>query len=208
MKTALLLAASAAALLTASSTLAAGDPAKGQAAYATCAACHGQNGEGNQAMNAPRLAGLAAWDLTRQLQNFKSGARGADAKDTYGAQMRPMAMTIPDAQALDDLVAYIGTLQAPPAAPTITGNADAGKAAFAVCAACHGMNGEGIQAMNAPKLSGQHDWYVARQLQNFKAGIRGTAPGDVFGTQMRPMAMTLADDTAINNIAAYIATLK
>ena len=51
-------------------------------------------------------------------------------------------------------------------------------------------------------------WYVARQLKNFKSGIRGTKSGDMFGMQMRPMAMSLANDEAINNVAAYIATFK
>ncbi|HIA33474.1 MAG TPA: cytochrome C, partial [Candidatus Lambdaproteobacteria bacterium] len=33
-------------------------------------------------------------------------------------------------------------------------------------------------------------------------------PKDSYGQQMRPMAMTLPNDAAINNIAAYISTLK
>ena len=40
---------------------AAGDPAKGKALYATCASCHGANGEGNQALNAPAIAGQKEW---------------------------------------------------------------------------------------------------------------------------------------------------
>jgi len=43
---------------------------------------------------------------------------------------------------------------------------------------------------------------------NFKNGIRGADSKDTYGQQMRPMAMILADDAAINNIAAYISTLK
>ena len=48
----------------AASVQAAGDPAKGQALYATCASCHGANGEGNQALNAPAIAGQQDWYLT------------------------------------------------------------------------------------------------------------------------------------------------
>ncbi|MEE8157339.1 MAG: c-type cytochrome, partial [Gammaproteobacteria bacterium] len=59
-----------------------------------------------------------------------------------------------------------------------------------------------------PALAGQHDWYTVRQLQYFKDGIRGTASGDTFGAQMRPMAMTLADEQAMKDVAAYINTLK
>ncbi|HET9025867.1 MAG TPA: c-type cytochrome, partial [Burkholderiaceae bacterium] len=39
------------------------DPAAGQALYAVCAACHGAEGEGNPAMNAPKLAGQGPWYL-------------------------------------------------------------------------------------------------------------------------------------------------
>ena len=56
-------------------------------------------------------------------------------------------------------------------------------------------------------LSGQHDWYLVRQLQNFKGGIRGGS-GDSFGAQMVPMASLLADEQAMKDVAAYIGTLK
>ena len=64
------------------------------------------------------------------------------------------------------------------------------------------------KALNGPRLSGQHDWYLVRQLQNFKSGIRGGDSKDAFGAQMRPMAALLADEQAMKDIAAYIATLK
>ena len=89
-----------------------------------------------------------------------------------------------------------------------SGDATKGKAAYAVCAACHGANGMGNKALNAPAIAGQNDWYIVRQLYNFKNGIRGADPKDSYGQQMRPMAMILADDAAINNVAAYISTLK
>ena len=68
------------------------------------------------------------------------------------------------------------------------------------CAACHGANGEGNLALNAPKLSGQGAWYLERQLRLFKQGARGTHEKDVFGKMMAPMAATLADDAAIANV--------
>lgn len=196
------------ALVFASNAMAAGDAAKGKAAFATCQTCHGVNGEGNQALNAPRLAGLDDWYMVRQLQNFKAGARGSHAQDTYGAQMKPMAMTLANDQAIEDVVAHVKTLNAATPAPSVMGDAAAGKSAFAVCQGCHGANGEGNKAMNAPRLNGQHGWYLARQISNFKAGIRGADPKDAFGAQMRPMSMTLADEKAINNVVAHIQTLK
>lgn len=88
------------------------------------------------------------------------------------------------------------------------GDAAKGKALYGTCAACHGQNGEGMEALNAPKLAGQQDWYLLRQLQNFKAGIRGTNPKDTYGMQMAPMAQTLANDAAMADVVAYIKTLK
>ena len=77
-----------------------------------------------------------------------------------------------------------------------------------MCAPCHGARGEGNIAFNAPRLIGQHDWYVVQQLVNFRDGLRGTKLEDTFGMQMRPMAMTLMNDEAVRNMAAFIASLK
>lgn len=184
-----------------------GDAERGKTAFVICAACHGQNGEGNQAMNAPANGGQDEWYVSRQLQNFRAGTRGSHAEDVYGAQMRPMAQTLADDQAVADVAAYVATLPAPSPATTIEGDAAAGKNAYAICIACHGANGEGNVSLNAPRLSNQHDWYIVRQLQNFKKGVRGAHKGDVYGAQMRPMAMVLANDQAINDVTAYISTL-
>lgn len=186
----------------------AGDPAAGKAAFAVCAACHGQNAEGNRAMNAPRLAGQEGWYLRRQLDAFKAGHRGTQPGDTFGMQMRPMASAVATPAAVDNLLAYIGTLKPAAGAVSVKGDANAGKAAYAVCAACHGAKAEGSEQMGGPGLATQDDWYLVRSLQNFKKGLRGYSPQDTFGRQMAPMAATLADDTAINNVVAYIKTLR
>jgi len=180
----------------------------GKTLYGVCASCHGPDGGGNKALNAPRISGQKAWYVARQLANFKSGIRGSHEKDIYGQQMRPMSMTLANDQMVADVSAYVNTLKSPASPPTIKGDAAAGKAAYAICASCHGANGEGNKALNAPAIAGQNDWYIVRQLYNFKNGIRGADPKDSYGQQMRPMAMILADDAAINNVAAYISTLK
>ena len=196
-------------IMTAENASAAGDPAKGKAAYAVCAACHGANGMGNKALNAPRIAGQEPWYLERQLNNFKGGIRGAHPKDPYGMQMRPMALTLANDQAVSDMAAFLSSMPVSKSSEsTVKGDATAGKASYMICQTCHGPKGGGNKALNSPKLSGLQDWYIVRQLKNFKAGIRGTKSGDLFGMQMRPMAMTLANDEAINNVAAYIATFK
>ena len=87
------------------------------------------------------------------------------------------------------------------------GEADAGKGLYAPCVACHGSQGEGNPALNSPALGGQDPAYIERQLRHFKSGVRGAEPRDTYGMQMRGMAGTLADDAAIANVSAYIATL-
>ena len=185
-----------------------GDAEKGKALFVVCMACHGANGEGNALLNAPVNGGQDEWYVVRQLNNFRAGVRGAHPDDIFGAQMRPMALTLPNEQAVNDVAAYVATLPVPELVATVEGNVEAGKKAFIVCVACHGANGEGNVSLNAPRLSGQYDWYINRQLENFKAGIRGTDPKDIYGAQMRPMAMVLATDEQVLDVTAYIATLE
>lgn len=186
------------------STRVAANPAAGQAAYAACAACHGAHGEGNVALNAPKLSGQSPWYLERQLLLFKTGARGTHEKDVYGRMMAPMAATLADDAAVANVVAYIASLPDTPASPTIKGDVRSGQARYATCAACHGANGQGIAATNAPRLKGMSDWYMATQLKNFRGGVRGTHAQDLHGGQMALVAGMLADDAAIGDILAFI----
>lgn len=87
-----------------------GDASRGEPLYAVCSGCHGADGMGSEPANAPRLQGQLDSYLIRQLQNFKSGARGSSKDDTFGATMRGMAATLPHDQAIKDVVAYIATL--------------------------------------------------------------------------------------------------
>lgn len=92
-------------------------------------------------------------------------------------------------------VAALALLSAPAFA---AGNADAGKAKSAVCAACHGA--EGISAMDIyPNLAGQKEGYLVSQLQHFRDGERSNPI-------MAPMAKPLSDDD-IADLAAYYASL-
>lgn len=187
---------------------AAGDVAAGKQLYAACGACHGPQGEGNPAVQAPKLAGQGDWYLKRQLKYFKQGARGAHDKDTFGKTMAPMAATLADDAAIDNVVAYIATLPDSAAPTTVSGDPRKGKRRYVTCGACHGPGGQGVQAMNAPGLKGMSDWYLVTQLKNFRQGIRGAHPQDMYGSQMVSMASILADDQAINDVVAYINTLQ
>ncbi|HEY9199864.1 MAG TPA: c-type cytochrome [Gammaproteobacteria bacterium] len=77
------------------------------------------------------------------------------------------------------------------------GDAAAGKAKAAACASCHGADGNSANP-DWPKLAGQHDKYLAKQLANFKNGDRKNA-------MMAPMAMGLSEQD-MADIAAYFAS--
>jgi len=187
---------------------AAGDVEKGKALYNICSACHGANAEGMAALNAPANAGQDPWYMVRQLKNFRAGIRGEHDDDTFGAQMRPMAMMLARDQDIDDVVAYITSLDTPEPPPTIDGDLELGRQAYESCIPCHGEFGQGAMALDAPRLSNQHDWYIVRQLENFKAGIRGGHQNDIYGAQMRIMAQMLESDDRVRAVSAYIASLE
>ena len=183
------------------------DMAAGQASYAVCSACHGANGEGNVALNAPKIAGQEAWYLTRQINNFKHGLRGSAPDDTFGAQMAPMASILADDAAVNNVVAYITSLPDSDSPATIIGDVARGAEIFETCKSCHGSAGQGIWALNAPRLKDANDWYIVRQIENYKQGVRGSHPQDLYGKQMSLMTIMLRDEQAINDVVAYINTL-
>lgn len=84
-------------------------------------------------------------------------------------------------------------------APTFAADVAAGKAKAAMCSACHGAAGISAVPMY-PNLAGQKEMYIAKQLKDFKSGMRKDPV-------MAPMAMGLSDED-IANIAAYYASLK
>lgn len=78
---------------------------------------------------------------------------------------------------------------------------DAAKGAtlYATCIQCHGEKGEGNPAQKAPKISGQHDWYVVKQVTDIKSGVRKNP-------EMLPFVTKLSEQD-IKDLAAYITTL-
>src|SRR5690554_93043 len=61
------------------------------------------------------------------------------------------------------------------------------------CLTCHGTDGQGNQGIDAPRLAGMERWYLKRQLEIFRDGLRGTHPQDIPGMEMQPMAVILTD---------------
>lgn len=180
---------------------AAGTASAGQAKSATCAACHGADGN-SMVPTFPRLAGQHVEYLTKQLMDFKSGAR----KDPT---MTAMAAPLSD-QDVADLAAYfasqkagVDSANAEKAAPGAKLFAGGDKVrGVAACMACHGPNGAGNGPAKFPALSGQHTAYVEKQLKDFRAGTRDNDPNKM----MRDVAGKMTD-AEISAVAEYIAGL-
>jgi len=182
---------------------------RGVQVFKTCSPCHGATGAGNVELGAPAIGGLPDWYVTAELTKFKNNIRGAHPDDTEGHRMRPMARTLYHPGDLEAVADYVSKLPKTSIAPTLHGDASAGQRQYgSICIACHGADAKGTQAMNAPPLAGQADWYLYRQLEKFKSGMRGAHPQDITGSQMRAMSTTLVDTTSMLNVVAYIKTLS
>ncbi len=211
-------------------------PARGEALYNNCKTCHAADGHGNPAIKAPAIAGLPAWYIENQVKGYQKGTRGMHFDDIPGMRMRPMALSILNERAflarqleklsaaeketlakdqahgaanLKEVAAYIAAMAPVKNEATLTtAKAATGKAHYAACAACHGADGMGVKAMNAPPIAGAQDWYIADQLLNFRNGVRGYDPAiDANGATMAGMAKILPNDQAVLDVAAYIAAL-
>ena len=79
------------------------------------------------------------------------------------------------------------------------GDADAGAGKIAVCVACHGQDGNMIVLPNVPKIGGQNEKYLLKQMQDIKSGVRA-AP------LMTGMLNALNDQDLVD-VAAYFASL-
>jgi len=86
---------------------------------------------------------------------------------------------------------------------TVSHAQDAAKGAelFKQCIACHGEKGDGNPSQKAPRIAGQHDWYIEKQLQDIKAGVTRKNP------VMIPFVSKLSP-TDMKDLAAYISKLK
>lgn len=183
--------------------------ARGEQIYDTCVPCHGNDGGGNQDLAAPAIAGMPQWYLEEQLTKFMAGTRGAHPDDSEGHRMRPMARTLYRDGDVPSVAEYVSKLASVAPDQVIEGgDAAAGEPKFALCIACHGQQGEGNEILHAPALVALDDWYAFTQIKKFQSGMRGDADGDIYGAQMRPMAMTLRSDQEIRDLLAYVRTLS
>jgi cytochrome c553 len=91
-------------------------------------------------------------------------------------------------------VAVLGAALGISSAAQAEGSAEAGQAKSAVCAACHGMDGNSLNP-EWPSLAGQHAAFIAVQLKAFRDGVRQSP-------LMSPMAIGLSDED-IRDLAAF-----
>jgi len=179
--------------------LAAGDPEAGKEKSASCAACHGVDGN---SLNPewPKLAGQHESYLVKQLVYFSDGERD-------NATMKPMATGLTQ-QDMKDLAAYYASQTVSPGAadPELvelgeklyrSGNGESG---IAPCMGCHGPNGAGNPAARYPALRGQHARYVENQLHGFAEGKRVNENA----TKMMQILASRMTNREIRAVASYI----
>lgn len=159
-----------------------GDAKRGQAAAAVCTACHQADGRGMNIPGGeswPRLAGLDADYLYKQLQDFKQGAR-------TNASMAPFVAMLTEQQ-LKDVSVYYSQMPGTQGQGGQGADAEllaAGKKLaesgdwdryIVPCASCHGPGNQGA-GQHFPGIAGQHAGYIERQLMDWKQGKRENDP--------------------------------
>jgi cytochrome c553 len=172
-----------------------------------CFSCHGLQGQGDAGGAFPRLAGLDAHYLAKQMDDYASGAR-SDAVMTPISQQ----LTQPDRQSV--ALYYAGlSAQAPPSGSAAASDASLiqrgailyaqGSAAHGIqaCANCHGPGGRGLNRVY-PSIAGQPLPYVETQLRLWQAGVRRNDIADLMGSVARRMT-----DEDIRAASAYVAGL-
>ena len=183
------------------------DLARGEVVFGYCTQCHGEQGWGEPLSLAPAIAGLPVWFVEGQLNKFRSGLRGTHFDDIAGMRMRPMSLSVKSEEDVKHVAAYVASLPVrKPATTLMGGDPKRGAERYKVCISCHAADGTGNQALTGAPLANLNDWYLLRQLENFKTGVRGTNPKDMFATTMRPMAMQL-DEQGMKDVIAYINSL-
>jgi cytochrome c553 len=175
------------------------DVAEGKGvADASCSGCHGANGI-SSTKDVPNLAGQRPGYLYLELRAYQSGVRG-------NSSMAAVVKNLND-NALVRVAAYYASLD--PAQPSSTGSAkpapaqldpvQAGKAAAAACAGCHGD--AGISKMpGTPSLVGLDPKYLVAAMKGYKGGQRKN--------EMMKSAISAVADADLSNIALYYALQK
>lgn len=179
-----------------------GDPVKGKSKILLCVGCHGFDGNSTSTQY-PKLASQGKPYLTKQILDFKSGAR----KDEH---MTSMVESIIEAD-IPDVVAYFSSQKRNTNSITKYDNV-VGERIFLMgikdknidaCASCHGEKGLGNVFAKYPLLAGQNGEYLISTLKAFRDGKRSNDPYNI----MRDIAVKLSDKE-IQLLASYLAALN
>jgi cytochrome c553 len=163
----------------------------------TCAACHGAGGN-SKSSAMPIIAGLDAAYFKKQIADYAGGKRLSPEMEPYAKQILDLGV--------DDVAAYFASRkrEATPIVPAADAIAR-GRTAAAVCAACHGPQGQGDAAKLIPSLAGQAAGYLREQMLLFKQDRRN--PGDANLAAVKAVMKPIPDET-FADIAAYYSSLR
>lgn len=169
-------------------------------AEAACFTCHGLKGEGDGRLT-PRLAGLDAGYLQRQLDDYGNGRRDNPPMRQVVRRLSAEDRSKVSAfyAGLDTPVSTAAVIASPGAVLYVKGDPARG---LAPCAQCHGASGEGGGAGNPP-LAGQPAAYLEAQLTAWRSGKRYNDP---LG-EMRLISRRLSPAEA-HAVAGYAAALR
>ncbi|MBK1643570.1 hypothetical protein CKO25_02630 [Thiocapsa imhoffii] len=173
----------------------------GQRLHRQCALCHGQFSQGILGGKYPRLAGQHDYYLLKSLVDYRDGNREHAAMVVVGG-MRGLS----DSD-LASLAAYIAAIDLdevhPLIVPTPEGaDVDNGSSLYrSDCRTCHGREAEGNPRRESPRLSGQYDGYLFRQIEKFKAGQR------VHANDPEDETFAAYSDQQILDIVGFLTTL-
>jgi len=172
---------------------------------ALCASCHGAQGEGNQTLAAPRLAGQNGTFLEHQLQSFKAGKRGYHPDDQAGNRMRAVAQKLSDADITQLAAQFAGMT----VARKVTDSKVGRDLYSSTCMSCHGQYGQGYAQLQSPNLNILAPWYLSAQIDAYNKGWRGAADDqDLPALMMRTIASHISTQKELNEVIDYIGGLS
>jgi cytochrome c553 len=145
------------------------DSVEGRRLFQSCAACHGENGEGSSTDYVPRIAGQHFSVLIRQLVDYRHGRRWNERMQAASAEHR-----LADAQAIANVATFVNLLKIKwPANKGAGLLAQEGVHIYdARCRECHGAAAQGSDSKGIPRLAGQNYGYLVRQFGDIAAGKR------------------------------------
>ncbi len=145
------------------------DIIQGEQLFLACAACHGSDGGGSRDGNVPTIAGQHYSVLVKQLVDFRHGKRWDIRMERYTS-----GHVLKDANDIAAVASFISLLpqQRNPYAGELQDLDNKSQLYAKNCAVCHGTAAEGSSKQRIPRLAGQNDQYLVRQMRYAVEGRR------------------------------------